>query len=849
MTTPILGPGKLGTRAGALGLALGVALLAVGCSKKKKEAAVPPDPVISATVPPSGTTAGGTLITIYGSNFAATPTVSIGGAPATGIVLNGAGTEIQATTPSGTAGPADVVVANPSGKTATQVGGFTYVAAGPGPTITSLSPNFGNPAGGTVVTITGTGFSGTPTVYFGSTSVTVTSATSTTIVVTAPAGPFGGSTNVTVVNPSGLSTTFAGGFTFVPAPTVSFVNPPSGTYLGGTAITITGSDFRAGATVLIGTSVATGVTVVNSTTITATTASSATTGSMTVRVTNADGQFGTRAGGYSYLGPPPTVTSVSPTSGYTSGGTLITLTGTGFQANATVTVGGVLANSITVVSSTSITCRTPAGTAGPKTVRVINTDAQWGELASAFTYVPPPVLTAISPTAGTSAGGTLVTLTGSAFTAGATVTIGGTLLTGVSVPNSTTITGTTGAHAIGPATIVVTNPDGQSSSLLNGYTYSTTPTVTAINPNIGYITGGLTVTITGTSFVAGATADLGGVPLAALVVTGTTQITAVTGVTTTPGIVDVKVTNPANFAGTLTGGWSYIYSPNYQTSQYVLDASATGANRRWYLNFSYSQFTTDLLNDGLQTTTPADAVNAYALDWMRAYVLRVVSIAYGRNPNGSKVSGTSINVCFVGIQPGGNVGTNYSQMCIGNGNATCPGGGGTVGIASYDGNSSGPCGNSAENNCWLGGTGCLGVFSGLLSPGSLSPALIQSDQQYLDGRVNSGARYDAIHNYMKSYARRIAFVAAHECGHSNGLVAAVSDTSTCNWGGSGQCSSTGSHNNCCPTNIMRASLGPTTSDTSQAFSGQPGSVSSSSGCYTGTLASWTMLQSFLGVSP
>ena len=52
---------------------------------------------------------------------------------------------------------------------------------------------------------------------------------------------------------------------------------------------------------------------------------------------------------------------------------------------------------------------------------------------------PPPTVSAISPTSGTTAGGTAVTITGTGFLSGATVSFGGTAATGVTVASSTSI--------------------------------------------------------------------------------------------------------------------------------------------------------------------------------------------------------------------------------------------------------------------------------------------------------------------------------------------------------------------------------------------------------------------------
>jgi hypothetical protein len=78
---------------------------------------------------------------------------------------------------------------------------------------------------------------------------------------------------------------------------------------------------------------------------------------------------------------------------------------------------------------------------------------------------PAPTVRWISPTSGTTVGGTGVTVSGTGFLAGATLTLGGTAASNVTVVNSTTITATTGAHAAGAVNVVVTNTDSQSSTL------------------------------------------------------------------------------------------------------------------------------------------------------------------------------------------------------------------------------------------------------------------------------------------------------------------------------------------------------------------------------------------------
>lgn len=68
--------------------------------------------------------------------------------------------------------------------------------------------------------------------------------------------------------------------------------------------------------------------------------------------------------------PVPTVASLSPNAGPTAGGTLVTITGTGFIAGATVAFGATAATNVTVVSATQITVVDPPESAGTVAVTV-----------------------------------------------------------------------------------------------------------------------------------------------------------------------------------------------------------------------------------------------------------------------------------------------------------------------------------------------------------------------------------------------------------------------------------------------------------------------------------------------
>ena len=177
----------------------------------------------------------------------------------------------------------------------------------------------------------------------------------------------------------------------------------------------------------------------------------------------------------------PTISLVSPNSGTTAGGTSVTITGTGFQSGATVTFGGTASPLVSFHSATQLTALTPARSAGLVNVVVTNPDAQSAKAINAFTFaVPSPAVNAVTPTSGPITGGTTVSLNGTDFQNGATVTFDGIPATGVTFINSTQIMAVTPAHATGSVEVEVTNPDSRSGSRNPAFFYSPAAAPTAL---------------------------------------------------------------------------------------------------------------------------------------------------------------------------------------------------------------------------------------------------------------------------------------------------------------------------------------------------------------------------------
>jgi hypothetical protein len=88
------------------------------------------------------------------------------------------------------------------------------------------------------------------------------------------------------------------------------------------------------------------------------------------------------------LPAPVSVAAVVPVTGSTGGSTPVKITGSGFQAGATVMLGGVVVEAM-VVDGGTIRLSTTAHAAGLADVVVTNPDGGEGRLAGAFSFVPP----------------------------------------------------------------------------------------------------------------------------------------------------------------------------------------------------------------------------------------------------------------------------------------------------------------------------------------------------------------------------------------------------------------------------------------------------------------------------
>ena len=526
-------------------------------------------PIVSGVSPVSGDPVGGDLVTVIGENFATSGTVGVtfGGMDATGVSVQTSAV-LTCFTPPGPPGAVTVQVTNPDMQLGALAGAFTYTTTPPDPTVSTVTPSVGDPLGGDLVTISGTGFDtvGPVTVAFaaiGASSITVVDPTRLTCLT--PPAPVGPAT-VRVTNPGGGFGERVDGFIFTAAPVVMSVNPGSGDLAGGDPVTITGDNFDTlgVVTVLFGTAPAMGVAVPDTSTITCLTPPGAS-GPVTITVTNPDMRQGTLPNGFTYT-TGPVVTGVTPGTGDVAGGDLVTVTGDNFATAGTVTVSFGLADALaaTVVDSSTITCLTPPGPPGAVTVTVSNPDAREGALTGGFIYTAAPTVTAVSPSSGIPTGNDFVTILGTDFdTSGPmTVTFDLAPATGVVVSGPTTLTCFTPPGGPGPVTVEVTNPGGRQGALVDGFVFTPDPTVTGVVPPTGDEAGGDLVTVSGTDFdtVGTVTVKFGASDGGAVSVLDPTTLTCLTP-PGTAGSVTVTVIHSNGQQGALAAAFTYLAPP------------------------------------------------------------------------------------------------------------------------------------------------------------------------------------------------------------------------------------------------------------------------------------------------
>jgi phospholipase C len=333
-----------------------------------------PAPTLSSINPQSGGTAGGTSVTLSGSNFISGASVTFDGIAATSVNFSSPST-ITAVTPPHAAGVANVTVTNPDGQSATLTG-----------TISPLS-NVGFESGAVNWALSGSG--GAAAIRNNAANAhsgSEYSELSTSVAGNHPVMYAANTNNVPQYFPvqPGDVITFGGWGYHVSGDgkarwgiEVSDANKANAVYVAASPFNVNTAswlNFQSSYTVPSGMAFVRFYCEITGTT-----------GPAVDRFDDALLQIVTPSGGFTYVassGGPPAIGSLSATQGISTGGDTITISGSGFATGATVTFGGTPATTTTVVSSTQIRVVTPASTPGSADVTVTNPDGQSSTLMS-----------------------------------------------------------------------------------------------------------------------------------------------------------------------------------------------------------------------------------------------------------------------------------------------------------------------------------------------------------------------------------------------------------------------------------------------------------------------------------
>jgi subtilase family serine protease len=357
-------------------------------------------PVVASLNPTSGPA--GTVVTVTGSGFTGVTAISVDGYPATFTFVSDS--DVTVTIPTGASTGAIHV------KTAAGLGASStnFVVTGP-PVVSSFLPTSG-PIG-TVVTVTGTGFTGTTAASVDGCPAAYTFVSDTEVRVTVPNGASTGAIHIKDISLLGSSTT---NFAVTGAPIISSFNPTSGSV--GTVVTVTGSGFTSLTAASINGYPA-AFTFMNDTTVTLTVPAGASTGPIHIKTA-----VGLAASSTNVIVLPtpsaPVIASFSPPAG--PSGTVVTIMGSGFTGLTAVSLDGYPA-AFTFVNDGDVTFTVPGG-AGTGAIH-IKTPYGLGSSTPSFTVTGPPVVSNFLPTSGPV--GTVVTVSGSGFTGITAASVGG----------------------------------------------------------------------------------------------------------------------------------------------------------------------------------------------------------------------------------------------------------------------------------------------------------------------------------------------------------------------------------------------------------------------------------------
>ena len=578
-----------------------------------------PPPALVKLTPSSGPAKGGTVALAQGAGFLPGATFFVDWKSVKWSEV-GSDTFASLITPPIDNGSVDVAITNPGGQSDVLKNGFNGVGEDefpPGPQIHSVFPAISPVTGGTTIRITGQNLAQSSTLIMGGAPMKTWSVNLEGTEGTFETPAHGaGLVSLAVTNSDGQSALRPDAILFYfEAPVLYSVVPPAGPVEGGNTVTLNGGHFLEGMKVRIGGKPCAGLIIIagdgaasEASTAQCTVPAGDAVGPALVEVENPDGLSGSLPGGYTYLSPNPSVTSVQPGSGDVAGGYVAAVIGVDFQPTSKVSFGGVAAD-VLGYSPQSLTVTVPeAAVSGAVTVEVTAEGYPSASLNDGFTYVEQgaPSIEAVTPESGPVAGGSLVVVVGANLRADSAVWFGPAAAFDVIAIGSDAITVMLPpAPAAGPVNVIIKTPGFPDAVLNNGFTFVApdAPTITSVMPSTGPLAGGDVIGVQGTNLTPNSVVYFGAAAASNVLSNGPDGITLTLPAGSAKGPVDVVIKTPGFADAALPNGFTYLGDDDPSISGVVPETGPTSGGGLVLVQGSAFQPGSKVLFDNTQAKT------------------------------------------------------------------------------------------------------------------------------------------------------------------------------------------------------------------------------------------------------
>ncbi|MEZ4268564.1 MAG: IPT/TIG domain-containing protein [Myxococcota bacterium] len=509
--------------------------------------------------PGRGDTGGGLEVRIRGAGLYGVVEVRFGATLAAGWRTE-SDREGFVITPPHPAGVVDVVVRDVDGAEVRLESAFVYEEP---VVISAIEPSTGSVRGGEPVRLTGVGFGADAVVTIGGRrALSVALGPDGSLTALTPEGAQGPA-DVFVRSGDGLGSLTAG-FSYYAAPALRSVSPVAGPRWAATPVVLLGEGFTDDAAVSAGGLALLDVVVVSATRIEAVVPAlegpgGAVTGDVVVTVDAGEAEL---SGAFTWLptvAGEPTVHAVVPGFGAIGGGEVVSVVTSGFAdlSDAVTVFGEVEAGqSVAAAGADVLSVRVPAA-AGASVVDVnVSAGSESAVLAGAYEFRASPRIVEVLPNLGAAAGGTAIVVRGEGFTPEARLSLGPLAAATLEYVDATTLRATTPPGSPGMATVRVEQAGG-GDALASGFHFVDVPSLDAMSPPAGSVSGGTLIRVHGAGFVPGTTVAIGGKLARDVNVLGPTLLEART-LSGEPGRADVTLSVPGQAPVVAKSLWLYF---------------------------------------------------------------------------------------------------------------------------------------------------------------------------------------------------------------------------------------------------------------------------------------------------